>query len=201
MDPSTFDDTITLEDTIENTSPPPSFSGIARYHKDTPKPLKGKFLSKILQFEVKKRTSSPIEEMDTDDRTVTFKAEVEPIPMTYSESEEYYAEVDHSGHDDECAIEEPLDSQSPNVSTESVEYAADRSEDDEPEEPTVTEVNEGPTNSRSPSSITNLIKNFVLVDIGPNISDTVNEFTHLLTDVATRKKNGSNQCSIETEWK
>lgn len=38
------------------------------------------------------------------------------------------------------------------------------------------------------STIGDLFKSFLFVDVGPNITDTVNEFTSLLADVATRNK-------------
>lgn len=182
------------DEAIADISPPPELSRL-----DTPKPPKIKsrpFLSKILNMgnlnsESKTGFPSP-DRMDADDPKVTFQLEVEAIPVTnlhYSESEEYDGaessemEEDQEREEEDIFCLEEEEEEEDNVSVKSTEYAGDDSADEDV-----------PITLQPPSTtgtIASLIKSFVFVDVGPNISDTVHEFTHLLSDVANRSKRGS----------
>lgn len=155
---------------IEDISPPKDFE---HCKVDTPKPPKIKsgprnpFLTKILNMG---RTGSPPERMETEDTRVTFQLEVEAIPVddvpiSDSEADEYDWEAESSSTEDDEMERLPEE----NLSSE---YAAD-------EEPKITSAS-----SSTVLSIANLIKSFVFVDVGPNISDTVFEFTNLMSSVA-----------------
>lgn len=176
---------------IADVSPPPEFE---HSRLDTPKPPKMKsrpFLSKILNManlnsECKTVFPRP-ERMDADETKVTFKQEVEAIPVAnlhYSESEEYDG-AESSEMEEEQGVEEEdnyCSEEEDNLSVKSTEYAGDDSADED------IPISKPPPTS---GTIANLIKSFVLVDVGPNISDTVHEFAHLLSDVANRSKRGS----------
>lgn len=186
---------------IEDTSPPKDFE---LCYPDTPKPPKVKFrtrtpfLQKILNrgsSENKKQLTSMSEEMDTmttDDTKVTFQLEVEAIPVEnshYSESEEYDEDLDSTGGEEEVEIEHiPRDVIECEILLEGSNAVIEGSSADEE---TV-----GDTSTTS-SSISRLIKSFVLVDVGPNITDTVHEFTNLLSDVATRTIEGCSRTPLQ----
>lgn len=158
-------------DYIEDTSPPSGFYG---GHLDTPKPPKGKLRSRTNLLntffnrgsaEGKNCDADIPEGMDTmEEAKVTFQMEVEAIPVAHSHySENDDEEVDSTGDEDNDAEDEQEDE-------------ADRSADDEAE-----------SSSASSSSIGNMIKSFVFADVGPNLTDTVHELTHLLSDLATNR--------------
>lgn len=65
---------------------------------------------------------------------------------------------------------DPTEVEGDESSKDSIEYVADCSTD----------------TSSSTSTVRNLFNSFVFCDVGPNISDTVHEFTNLLSNIATR---------------
>lgn len=183
-------------DSIESTSPPSDFEHCGL---DTPKPPKIKFrsrtpfLTKILNrgsSEAKKMSPAqePVEQPPMEpavDQRVSFQLEVETIPVKnhiayYTESDEYEGVESSNVEDNDRDEEEFAD----------VLSEAEDSNDINSGYVAADEADETITATSSPS-FSSMIKNFVFVDIGPNISDTVREFTNLLVDAATRTKSDS----------
>lgn len=112
-----------------------------------------------------------------DDPTVTFQDKVEAISVGENSLRSSSESSDYDYYDDDKDDEAEEDG---DISTNEIEIF--------PESLSVENVNCcSESGEKSISSITDLLKSFIFVDVGPNITDTVNEFTNLLADVATRK--------------
>lgn len=200
METPTVDHSINDHDSIENTSPPSDFEHGGMF---TPKPPRVKFtrtpfLSRILNrgsSESKKDFSSP-DAMDVSEGSkVSFRMEVDAIPVDnvfYSEAEEYDHDVD-SNHSTDDELEtsfgiQPSGDKDIGNSEDMTDYLADISAEEEPVS----------VSTSASSSITKLIKSFVLVEVGPNLSDTVHEYSNLLSDIS-KKKNGTVATSLHNE--
>lgn len=156
---------------IEDTPPP---TNLERGHQDTPMVPKrgcgrGRNLLKIIKGGTTKSESLPTSPVrsprrDPKDTKVSFRNSVEAIPVSHlvsinqSQSENESDEAEGEGDSTEGEIDDDDDS---------IANMADRS-------------------SSSTSTVRDLVNSFVFVDVGPNISDTVHEFTNLLTNIATR---------------
>lgn len=174
-----------LNSSVENiadTSPPADFQ---HFGVDTPKPktksrIKGRgrpFLSKLLNRSTESKTRLGSPDRLSLPSKVTFQEEVESIPIG-----DQNASNSDSGDDEyvEDEVEDEVDTDWTELDSNEVEQAT------ETDSVTVSEEQSLPKEKSSSSTIATLMKSLVMTDVGPNLADTVQEFSNLLSEVATR---------------
>lgn len=160
MDTPNLHEMTIISDNVNETLPPSDFehSGVSTPYPTRPKRRPRMLLKNFGSgSDDEKGFPEPMERPK-----VSFQPKAEAIPEKYLEAEEYEEGEDVQSDDDQD-----------NASVKSVEYAGDESADED----------EAENCAGITSSIGNLIKNFVFMNVGPNISDTAQEYTHLLTHV------------------